>query len=403
MQEEFRELVTKNQSKIVMLIMDGLGGCQTQQNPKTELQSASKPELDGLARRSSLGLFVPVDIGITPGSGAGHLGLFGYDPVKDLIGRGMLSAVGIGFPVERGDVAVRGNFATMDSNRAITDRRAGRISSEECSKLCATLSAEIKECDGARIFFAPEKEHRFVMIIRGSGVGASVSDTDPQKVGMKILPAKGSDSASEKSAQIINKISSSIQKVFSSRQNANCALMRGVASLPSLQPFEHRYGVKPCCIGTYPMYRGLAKLLGMDVLQTAEEENLELLASVLRKNYSKYDFFFVHVKKTDSYGEDGNFDAKVGVIEKVSKFILPAIIDLNPDVTVICGDHSTPAPMKAHSFHPVPLLLNSRLCFIDDRPFDEVNCASGTLGIVVREKLMMLVLAHSGRLAKFGA
>lgn len=398
--ELIKEIIQTNDSKIVLLVIDGLGGIPLTSGGKSELESATKPNMNKVASRSSLGLIQMVGTGITPGSGAGHLALFGYDPLKYRIGRGVLSAVGLGLDVRKGDVCLRGNFATIGKN-LITDRRAGRISTDESSKLCKILSAIKLDVD---FEISPEKEHRFVVILKGKGLGSDVTDTDPQKEGRAPLNAVGKGSESEKTAKLVNNFVRLAAQKLSDRKSANFVLMRGCASLPDLEQFQEVYKLNGAVVGTYPMYRGLAKLVGMDVLKTSDEEDYQVLGKVLNENYSKYDFFFIHVKKADSYGEDGNFEKKVSVIEAVDKVLISVIVNLSPDVIAITGDHSTPAAMKGHSWHPVPFLLHSKYStFGSHTEFGESECSKGMLGLMPATQVMPLLLANSGRLAKFGA
>ncbi len=394
-------LVQKTKSKIVLLIIDGLGGLPQKVGGMTELETAYRPNMNKLAKSSFLGLIQIVAPGITPGSGAGHLAIFGYDPVKYLIGRGVLSGVGIGLEIKAGDVCFRGNFATIEKNK-ITDRRAGRISTDESTKLCRMLDG--MEIGGVKITVKPEKEHRFVVVLKGQGLGSDVADTDPQKEGLEPKSAKAKTKASEKTAKIINEFINALAEKLKDKKPANFALMRGCATLPNIPTLKQLYGLNPCAIATYPMYKGLARLVGMEILKTSEEEDYAVLPHVLRQNFSKYDFFFMHVKKADSHGEDGNFSKKVEVIEKVDRYIIPEIVKLNPDVIAITGDHSTPAVMKGHSWYPVPFLLHSKYTTFDSHDdFGEAECASGMLGVLPATSVMPLLLANSGKLAKFGA
>lgn len=402
-EDVLREIVQKTDSKIVLLVIDGLGGLPKEAGGKTELETADKPNMNALAQRSQLGLIDMVATGVTPGSGAGHLALFGYDPVKYQIGRGVLSAVGIGFEVGPDDLCVRGNFCTLDQRGIVTDRRAGRMPTELGKELCALLESKIPEVSGAKVFVRPEKEYRFVLVFRKAGLGDNITDTDPQKEGKAPLPAKGADPASEQGAALCNAFAQRAGEVLKGRRPANGVLLRGYAKLPNLDGFQKKYLLTPAVVGTYPMYRGLAKLVGMDVLPTSEEEDFPTLARVLKEHWARYDFFFVHVKKADSHGEDGNFEKKVEVIEKVDKLLVPAILELKPDVLAITGDHSTPSVMKAHSWHPVPLLVAARPGRGAPAEFGETEGARGSLGRMPATSLMGLLLANAGKLAKFGA
>ncbi|HHS50234.1 MAG TPA: 2,3-bisphosphoglycerate-independent phosphoglycerate mutase [candidate division Zixibacteria bacterium] len=393
------DLIQKNDTKAVFLVADGVGG--TTVNGRTELDAAKTPNLDALASKSSLGLHYPVGYGLTPGSGPGHLGLFGYDPIKCQIGRGILEALGSGMTVRRGDLAVRGNFATIE-NGLITDRRAGRIPTEKCIELVAEIRENIADIDGIEFDIKAARDYRFAVVFHDASLKDGVDDADPQQTGLPPLPAKAKHPDSEKSAAIINRFIDEVTRVLADERPANTCLMRGAANSPDISPFEEKYGMSAQGIAVYPMYKGLAKLVGMEVpdgLQTLEEEIERLHAT-----FADFDFHFLHFKYTDSAGEDGDFDRKVAMIEKFDA-ALPSILELEPDVVVITGDHSTPSSLKLHSWHPVPVLLHGKFAFEDDaKRFTERDAANfGILGHIPAQAIMMNILANCGRLAKFGA
>ena len=394
-----RELQLSNGSKIVMLVADGLGGLPMTPGGKTELETASTPNLSALAKLGVQGASIPVKPGIAPGSGPGHLGLFGYNPLQYKIGRGALEATGIGFELKEGDVAIRCNFCTLDSNGKISDRRAGRISSEESAPLAISLR-QIKIA-GIEIFVEPVKEHRFVVVFRGAGLGGNVADTDPQMTGVPPLDPIAGDHSSERTAQVAKEFLSQAKKILASHPKANFHTMRGFANKPSLPSYHDVYGLKAAAIAVYPMYKGLARLVGMDIVGSAHtlSEQMDTLEQV----WEKYDFFFIHFKYTDSTGEDGNFAEKVKRIEELDA-IMPRIAKLNPTVTIVTGDHSTPSYLKGHSWHPVPTLLVSNCCRPDPHTaFNETTCITGGLGQFEAQYLMTLAMANAGRLGKFGA
>lgn len=396
--EIIKQIVTTNISKLVLLVMDGLGDIPV--NGKTPLMAANTPNLDSLARESELGQTIPVFPGITPGSGPGHLSLFGYDPIKYQIGRGILEALGVGVEVGELDVVARGNFATIKDGIVI-DRRAGRPPTEESAKVVQILSENIKDIDGVKITFYPGKEHRFVVKFTGEGLDDEITDADPQKEGKEMEWAKSLKPEAEKMANAVNKLIEKIGEVLKDQPKMNWALLRGFSKYPKLPQFSDVYKLKAAAIATYPMYKGIAKLVGMEVLETGTTVEDEF--NTLQMHWNEYDFFYVHIKKTDSYGEDGNFDAKVKVIEEVDKFI-PKLLALNPDVVVVTGDHSTPCAMKSHSWHPVPYLIKSKFARKGlSNKFDEFECARGTLGTFYAVDSMSLMLAHAGRLEKYGA
>ncbi len=393
------ELIQKNNSKAILLVADGVGG--TTVDGRTELEAARTPNLDDLAARGSLGLHRPVGYGITPGSGPGHLALFGYDPLKYQIGRGILEALGSGMEVKAGDLAVRGNFATMEDG-LIVDRRAGRIPTEKCAELVAKIRGKLRDVDGVEFDIKAARDYRFAVVFHDASLRDDIEDADPQKVGLPPRPAIAKNSESERAAKIVNKFIAAVTEILKDERPANTCLIRGAANTPSIAPFSERYGMAAQGIAVYPMYKGLARLVGMkiaDGLQAFDEE-----VSHLEKSYDEFDFHFLHFKYTDSAGEDGDFDRKVAQIEKLDA-ALPRILALEPDVLVVTGDHSTPSCMKSHSWHPVPLLLSSRFAFADDaRRFTEREAANhGIIGHISGEAIMMLVLANCGRVLKFGA
>lgn len=399
MHELTRGLHEKNGNKIVMLVADGLGGLPMEPGGKTELETASTPNLDKLAQQGVQGGSIPVKPGITPGSGPGHLGLFGYDPLQYLIGRGALEATGIGFHLEENDVAIRCNFCTLDSNGNISDRRAGRIPTEESAPLAIRLR-EVK-IDGIEIFVEPVKEHRFVVVFRGEGLGGQVDDTDPQATGVPPLAPEPRDAASKKTAEIAAEFIRQAQVLLKDETKANGLTMRGFAEKPKLPSYEEVYGLKAGAIAVYPMYKGLARLVGMELLGQAQ--TLEEQMDVLEQEWNNYDFFFIHFKYTDSTGEDGNFPEKVKMIEKLDAAV-PRITGLNPTVLIVTGDHSTPSKLRSHSWHPVPTLIASDVCRYDATvAYSESECIRGGLGIFEAKYLMLLALANAGRMGKFGA
>jgi 2,3-bisphosphoglycerate-independent phosphoglycerate mutase len=394
-----RQLFIKNDSKIVMYVADGLGGLPQTPDGKTELETASTPNLDALAKRGVQGGSIPVMPGVTPGSGPGHLGLFGYDPVKYVIGRGALEATGIGFELQQGDVAIRCNFCTLDDDGKISDRRAGRIPTDESAPLAISLRQV--SIPGIEIFVEPVKEHRFVVVLRGEGLGGNVRDTDPQVTGVPPLAPEPVDAASEKTAQIAAEFVQQATKLLGGQPKANGLTMRGFAAKPDLPSYEEVYGLRAAAIAVYPMYKGLARLVGMDIIGQAT--TLDEQMDVLAENWNDYDFFFIHFKYTDSTGEDGNFDAKVEKTEQYDSAV-PRIMELNPDVFIATGDHSTPAFLKSHSWHPVPTLLVSDCCRPDGNDqFSETACVQGGLSQFEAKYLMTMALANAGRLGKYGA
>jgi 2,3-bisphosphoglycerate-independent phosphoglycerate mutase len=394
-----RDLRESNGSKIVLVVADGLGGLPMEPGGKTELETAVTPNLDTLVREGVCGLSIPVLPGITPGSGPGHIGLFGYDPLEHKIGRGILEALGINFQVGPRDVAIRGNFCTVNDKGLITDRRAGRPSTERCVAMCKKMSA-IK-IPGVEIFVEPVREHRFVVVFRGDSLGDHVNDTDPQALNVAPLHAVGEDANAQNTAKAVNAFIVEAGKVLKSDAPTNMITLRGFARYPKIDTMQDIYGLKAACIAVYPMYKGLARLVGMDILDAGGTLSEQI--DTLGKVWAGYDFFFLHYKYTDSTGEDGNFDEKVKKIETLDLEI-PRIRRCNPDVLIVTGDHSTPSKLKSHSWHPVPTVLSAKTTRPDGVvEFGESHCLRGGLGQFEAKYLMSLAMAHAGRLAKYGA
>ena len=393
-----KELSQQTETKIVLLVMDGVGGLPV--DGRSELETARKPNLDALAKAAVCGVTDPVMMGITPGSGPAHLALFGYDPLRYDLGRGILEALGSGVEVGRNDLVARGNFATLQGG-LITDRRAGRIPTEENERLCAVLNSKLPRRDGVEVKVFPGKEHRFVARFTAEGLSDGLSDADPQKEGKPPVPAQALHPGADKAAAIVNRFLGDVVEVLKTTPKANAALLRGFSKFPSIPTLQDLFKLRPAAIANYPMYRGLAKLLGMEVVPVGGETG-DLFAA-LERSYSDFDFFYVHYKKTDSAGEDGNFPKKVAAIEELDAFI-PRLRALRPDVLVVTSDHSTPSLLKGHSWHPNPFALVSPTAGTDDvEVFTELACAKGVLGRFPALRAMPLMLAHALKLKKYGA
>ena len=397
--DDLKALARPAKTKVVLLVMDGVGGLPRPFDGKTELEAAQTPNLDRLAAQGMLGLADPIAPGITPGSGPGHLGLFGYDPLQFRIGRGVLEAVGIDLHLTDSDLAARGNFCSVGAQGLITDRRAGRIPTDTCARLCGLL--EKVRIPGVDVIVRPVREHRFVVLFRGDGLEEGLSETDPQEVGKPPLAVRAEAAHAHHAAEIANLFVAEAKKVLTAEHPANMVLLRGFSKYPKIPKLTEVYGVRAGVVAVYPMYRGLARLVGMEAVKAGDTVADEFAA--LEKHFGQFDFFFVHIKKTDSYGEDGNFDAKVHVIEETDRE-LPRLLALKPDVVMVTGDHSTPAAFKAHSWHPVPVLLWSKWCRPDGaKGFSERECRFGGLGHVRSAELMPLMMGYAERLTKFGA
>ena len=394
-----RELAVTNESKIVLYVIDGLGGLPHPDTGRSELEAADTPHLDRLATDGICGLTIPVGPGITPGSGPGHLSLFGYDPYRYQVGRGVLEALGIDFDLQPDDVAARGNFCTVDGAGRVSDRRAGRISTDTCTELCDLLR-EIK-LPNIELFVEPVREHRFLLVLRAPGLDDHLSETDPQRLGVEPLPVQALAPEAEGTASYANRFIEEAKRMLSDHQPANMLLLRGFSKHPSFPRFGDVFGMRAAAVAVYPMYRGLAKLVGMTLLPTGVtlEDELE----TLRKHWEEFDFFFLHYKRADAAGEDGDFEAKMGALEAADA-IIPALREMGPDVLMVAGDHSTPSTLGAHSWHPVPFVLCSRWCRPDrTEEFNELACTAGSLGVFPATDAMPLAMAHARRLTKYGA
>ena len=397
--EHMKKISRTSPSKIVLLVIDGVGGLPHPETGKTELESAKKPNLNRIAKESLCGLIDPVGPGITPGSAPGHLAIFGYDPVKYNIGRGVVEALGIGWELKPDDIAARGNFCTIDDRGIITDRRAGRISTDKNTKLCGLLNNIA--INGAEISVVTVKEHRFVLIIRGEALSPELADSDPQQAGLAPKKIEALSPQAQRTAKIANEFVAQASSLLKDEPSANMVLMRGFSRRPDIPSIPEIYKLKPAAIAAYPMYRGLASLVGMQVLP-AGESIIEQLNS-LHRCYADYDFFFVHFKSTDARGEDGNFQAKVQAIGELDN-ALPSLLSLDPEVLIITGDHSTPATLAMHSWHPVPFMLKSKWCRPDNVvEFSERACLAGGMGRFPATEIMPLAMANALKLDKFGA
>ena len=396
-----RELSVSTDSKIVLLVLDGLGGLPMDPFGRTELEAANTPNLDALAARSDLGLSRPVAAGVSPGSGPGHLALFGYDPLEYVVGRGVLSALGVGFELGENDLAARINFAAKDESGKISDRRAGRIATSDAAKLVDLLNENV-ELDGAEVYVTHEKEHRAVVVFRTEGLSDALSDSDPQRVGLEPLPVEptSDDPGAKKSAELANAFIEQADQILADHHPANTVLLRGFGMHPALPKFDEIYELHAAAIAGYPMYKGLARLAGMEVLQ--EGEGIAGEFETLRNNWGSYDFSFVHVKAPDAAGEDGDFERKAAVIEEVDALV-PNLLDLGPDTLAVTGDHATPAKMKSHSWHGVPFLISSEYTMPTAESFGERTCVSGSLGAFPAEEIMGLLMGHALKLNRYGA
>ena len=396
--ELLHDCYVSSSSKIVLLVVDGLGGLPHPDTGRSELETANLPNLDAMARESACGMTTPVLPGVAPGSGPGHLALFGYDPLKYIIGRGALEALGIDVELKPGDVAARGNFCTVDSGGNLVDRRAGRIPTEFSAPLCLRLDAI--EVPGVQLDVFPVQDYRFVLRLRGEGLSEAITETDPQITGVPPMQVKPLEPFAQRTANLVNEFASQAAGLLAEEERGNMVLLRGWAQLPSLPPMGEVYRLNPGAIAAYPMYRGLATVANMRIIPTGRTFSDEV--DTLHQEFDNHDFFFIHYKPADAAGEDGDFDAKVKTLEDLD-LLIPRIRDLDPDVFMVAGDHSTPAIMAAHSWHPVPFMLHSTLTRGEGVPaFNERDCNRGSIGSIPATNIMLLAMSHSGKLTKFG-
>ncbi len=393
-------LAQENDKRIVLLVMDGVGDCDND-GKGTALQIAQTPNLDALAKANAIGQHTPVATAVTPGSGPGHLGLFGYDPLIYKVGRGVLGALGIEFHVTPRDVCARLNFCTIDADGNVTDRRAGRIGDDVNKRALDKIRAGLKMPEGVEVFFETEAEHRALMVLRGDNLDDNIGETDPQVTGVPALsPTRGAHAGSP-TAKIVEDIITQVRDLLSDEPHANMILARGFGKFPNWPTFVERYKMSPAAVAGYPMYRGVARLVGMEVV--SQPTSAEDICAGVVEAMKTHEFIFAHFKYTDKTGEDGDLDAKVARIEEMDA-ALPTLLAADPDVLIITGDHSTPPSMKAHSWHPVPLLMKApHLRGGDGMAFDEVNCRAGQIGSISAHEIIPLAMAHAGKLEKFGA
>ncbi|HET6430497.1 MAG TPA: 2,3-bisphosphoglycerate-independent phosphoglycerate mutase [Phycisphaerae bacterium] len=393
-------LAKETDTRIVLLVMDGVGDCDNDRKG-TALQQARTPNFDAVAAAGAMGLLVPVATGVTPGSGPGHLGLFGYDPLIYQVGRGVLGALGIEFPLAKRDVAARLNFCTIDADGNVTDRRAGRIPDSENERIVARITEKLKAPKGVEVFLRTEAEHRALLVLRGDGLDDNVGETDPQATGVPPLEADRPPHNKSRTARIVADLIGQVRQILADEPQANMILGRGFAKFPDWPTFPQRYKLNPAAVAGYPMYRGVARLVGIPVV--AEPTTAADICAEVAKALADHTFIFAHFKYTDKAGEDGDLAGKIARIEEMDA-ALPALLDADPDVLVVTGDHSTPPSLKAHSWHPVPVLMKApHLRGGDGGGFNEVACRAGQIGTIPSSHMLPLAMAHAGKLEKFGA
>jgi 2,3-bisphosphoglycerate-independent phosphoglycerate mutase len=386
-------------ASILLVVLDGLGGMADGEGG-TELEAARTPNLDALAAEGATGLLEPVGPGITPGSGPGHLALFGYDPLEFELGRGALSAAGLNIELRPGEVAARANLATLDGQGRVVDRRAGRPDDDEARRIVERLGSSVR-IDGVDVRFVLERGHRVLVILSGHGLDPRVGDTDPQAVGVPPIDPRPLDPAAERTAGVVADLDAQVRRSLADEPVANGLLLRGFDAQRALPSFHDRTRMDAAAVAVYPMYRGIARLLGFEILGPPEDLEGEL--ALLREHRDRFDFTFLHHKDADAAGEDGDRDAKIAGIERLDA-VVPDLLALGHGVVAVTGDHATPAQMAAHSWHPVPVLVHAPRVGRDEADrFGERWCRTGGLGRRPSRELLPVLMACAGRLAKYGA
>jgi 2,3-bisphosphoglycerate-independent phosphoglycerate mutase len=408
------------QRKIILILADGLGDRPSRTlGGQTPLQSALTPNLDALAKSSSLGLLYPVAPGVTPGSDTAHLSIFGYDPYTYYKGRGPFEALGAGIDLLPGDVAFRGNFATVDERMVVVDRRAGR-SLKEARELVEYLNDNLR-VDGVRVLLKHGSEHRFALVLRGKGLSPDVTDTDPHAVGLSVnlsQPKSHSEEAA-RTAAVVNEVTKQSYALLErhpvnaerhgrGEPKANIILLRGAGSLAEIPSFSSKYGLKGFGVSGTAMIRGFCRLIGMEapiVEGATGDSNTDVAAKAREaiKALETHDFVYVHFKATDAAGHDGNHELKVRMIEKLDVMVGMIVNNVSgEEVICVSGDHSTPADLGEHSADPVPLLIHAPDCFAEGLRFNEQTCVHGAMGRLRGQELMPVLLNQANRIKKFG-
>ncbi len=398
--------------KIVFIVFDGLADRPIKElGNKTPLEVANKPNLDELAKRGVNGLLDIISPGKRIGSDVAHLSILGYDPYKYYTGRGPLEASGIGLELDSNDVAFRANFATVSEDFTVIDRRAGRI--KEGTK---ELEKAINEIDiGVDFIFKASVAHRGALVLKGKGLSDKVSDTDPHEVGVKVMEAKPLENTKEakRTAEIINEFTKKVHEVLNNHRvnverakrglpKANIVLLRGAGRTPKLEPFEKRYGIKGACIAKTAIIKGIARLLGMEVIDSKEDflERGKQIFEALNRN----DFVLLNIKEPDEAGHDGNYEKKIKIIEEADKMIGMFLDYVEENYLVVLSDHTTPVSFRDHTGDEVPVLIAGPEVRSDDvTTFSERSVYKGYLNRIRALDLMTYMLNLTNRLEKYGA
>ncbi len=405
--------------RILLIIFDGLGDRPVKElGSKTPLEAAPKANLDWFANNGMNGLLDPIGPGIRPGSDTSHLALFGYDPLEVYTGRGPFEAAGVGIELQRGDVAFRCNFASVDENRVLTDRRAGRIK-DGTDKLAESLDG--MKLGRVKVLFRAGTEHRAVLVLRGKGLSPKVTDTDPHEEGQKIPESKPLEPKAKATAKALNAFTRRAYDILSEHPvnkarvakgeaPANMVVARGAGIAPDLPPISEKLGVKAAGIAGVALIKGMFRAVGMDVLEVKGatgglDTDMVAKAEAALKALETYDLVVVNVKAADLCGHDGRSADKIKVIERIDQMMGHFKANLPPDVIfAFTADHSTPVAVMDHSGDPVPVTIYGDGIRVDEVPhFDERSAAHGSLGRIRGRDLMPILLNQANRTEKFGA
>ena len=404
--------------KTFFVICDGLGDRPIPKlGRKTPLEYAKTPNLDAIARRGIIGAMNTIDIGVRPGSDTAHMAIFGYDPHVYYTGRGPFETAGLRMEHKDGDICFRVNMGTVDDTLHIIDRRAGRIG--DTSAFARELNG--MKIDGVEFFVKAGTGYRMGMIMRGKKLSTHITDIDPGHVGKGVRMCEATDDTSEakRTAKILNTFVSRAHKLLKrmpvniDRQKnglpqANYLLVRGAGVYPKLPRFFDKYGLRAACFAGAGLYKGIARLIGMDVVHVPgatgkPDSNIRAKVETAIKHRKDYDFFFIHFKGADSCGEDGDVEGKIAYIEKIDDAVAP-LLKLKNSLVVITADHSTPCTIKSHSADDVPIVIMGDEVRDDDvHEFSERTCAKGRMGHIKGMHVMPIILDLMGIAEKFGA
>ncbi len=413
--------------KAVFIIADGMADVPLRElNAKTPLEAAHKPSLNRIAELGICGMIDVISPGIPPGSDTAHLALLGYDVMEVYTGRGALEAIGSGIDILPNDLAFRCNFATVDENFKVLDRRAGRIETEDAAKLSSAIENSLREdpIEVGDVLFRNTVEHRGILRLSGPNLSTMVSDTDPLKTGVAVLKAHVLDGSKEanNTANALNILTRQFHKVLADHPlnkervrrgllPANAILCRGVGQLPEIDPLPLLYGIRPTAIAAVPLVRGVCKTAGMRLISPfgatgTYKTDVIAKGKAAVQSLANYDFVLVHIKAPDIASHDHNTEKKVQMIEKVDAlagYVL-SNVDLSETFIAVTADHTTSSLKKEHSGEPVPVAITGPGVRTDDvKAFEERTCTKGGLGRILGRDLMPILMNLLGKGEKAGS